>query len=89
MLPGGDVLIHITAPALPSDKDVGAVLGIHDLHPGVVPGGRVGSDPLVDIPGSALHNVPSPGVLPTHAGQPTDVCGGVPGSLGELDLMVE
>ena len=89
MLPDGEVLIHTPAAEILLDKVDAAVLGTHDLLPKVVLGGRAGSGPLVDTPASGLHNVSSPGVLPTHAGQPTDVCGGVPGSLGELELMVE
>ena len=39
-------------------------------------------DLLVDTPGSGLHNDTRPGVLPTLAGQPTDVSGGVTGGPG-------
>ena len=85
----GEVLVHPPAAGILQDKVDTAVLGTHDLLPRVVLGGRAGSGPLVDTPGSGLHNVPSPGVLPAHAGQPTEVCGGVLGSLGELELMVE
>jgi hypothetical protein len=89
VLPDGDVIVHTSATGFLSDKVAGAVLGTHDLLPEVVLGGRAGSGPLVDTPSSGLHNVPSHGVLPTHAGQPTDVCGGVPGSLVQLEMMAE
>ena len=87
MLSDGEALVHTAVAGFLSDKVAGAVLGTHDLLPGVVLGGSAGSDPLVDTPGSGLHNVSSPGVLPTHAGQPKDVCGGVPGSLVQLEMM--
>ena len=89
----GEVLVHTPAAGILLDKVDAAVLGTHYLLPRVVLGGRAGSGPLVDTLvdtlGSGLHNVPSSGVLPAHVGQPTEVCGGVLGSLGELELMVE
>ena len=85
----GEVLVHTPADGILLDKVDGAVLDTHDLLPGVVLGGRADSGPLVDTPGSGLQNVDIPGVLPAHAGQPTDVCGGVPGSLVQLEMMAE
>ena len=89
MLPDGEVLVHTTAAGILLDNVDAAVVGTHDLLSGVILDGRSGSDPLVEIPGSGLLNVPGPGVLLTHAGQSTDVCGGVPGSLVQLEMVAE
>ena len=85
MLPDGEVLVHTPAAGILVDKVDAAVVSKHNLIPGVRLGGRAGSDPLVDTPG----NVPRSGVLPAHAGQPTEVCVGVPGSLAQLEMMAE
>ena len=89
MLPDGEVLVHTPAAGILVDEVDAAVVGTHDLLSGVVLDGMAGSGPLVEIPGSDLLEVLGPGVLLTHAGQSTDVCGGVPGSLAQLEMVAE
>ena len=66
-----------------------AVVGTHDLLSGAVLDGRASSGPLVEMPGSDLLEVLGPGELLTHAEQSTDGCGGVLGSLVQLEMVAE
>jgi hypothetical protein len=84
-LPDGEVLVHTTATGILVDKVDEAVVGTHELLNGVVLDGSAGSGPLVDTPGKVLSSV----ALPAYDGQPSDVCGGVPGSLVQLEMMAE
>ena len=69
--------------------NVKMTVGSHDLLSGVVLDGRASSGPLVGMPGSDLLEVLGPGELLTHAEQSTDVCGDVPGSLVQLEMVAE
>ena len=89
MLPDGEVLVHTPAAGILVDEVDAAVVGTHDLLSGVVLDGRAGSGPLMEIPGSDLLEVLGPGVLLAHAGQSTAVCGGVPSSLVQLEMVAE
>ena len=59
------------------DKAVAAVPDIHDLPPGVIPGGRAGGGQLADTTGSGLHSATRTGKLPTLDILLTDVCDGL------------
>ena len=89
MLPDGEVLVHTPAAGILVDEVDAAVVGTHDLLSGVVLDGRASSGPPMEIPGSDLLAVLSPGVLLTHAVQSTDVCGGVPGGLVQLEMVAK
>ena len=89
VLPAGEVLVHIPAAGILVDEVDGVVVGTHDLLSGVVLDGRDSIGPLVEIPGTDLLKVLGPGVLLTHAAQSTDGCGGVPGSLVQLEMVAE